>query len=127
MKKRVAVLFLILALCVSLFTLAVGATDAEEDATGLWGTKLTVFGFVSLILAAVLIVTVAVLCIVKRHKLAEGVKTYKSELKKITWYSWPNVVRGTVFVVVTVVALAIVIGLLDFAFFRGQFWLTSLK
>ena len=123
MKKKFAVLFLTLALCVSLFTLAVGAADGE----GLFGTKLTVFGFVSLILAAVLIITVAVLCIVKRKKLAESIKTYKSELKKITWYSWPNVVRGTVFVVVSVVALAIVIGLLDFAFFRGQTWLASMR
>ena len=123
MKKKFAVLFLTLALCVSLFTLAVGAADGE----GLFGTKLTVFGFVSLILAAVLIITVVVLCIVKRKKLAESIKTYKSELKKITWYSWPNVVRGTVFVVVSVVALAIVIGLLDFAFFRGQTWLASMR
>ena len=46
-------------------------------------------------------------------------------MKKITWYSWKNVVRGTIFVLVSVVAIAIVVGLLDLVFFELQNVLTK--
>ena len=81
--------------------------------------------FVSLIIAAVLLIAVAVLCILKREKLAEALKAYKSEMKKITWYSWKNVVRGTVFVVVSVLVIGVVVGLLDIVFFELQYLATG--
>ena len=124
MKKKLLTLLLTLCLCTSLFTLIAAAEDSTA-ATGVFGTNLSVGGFVSLIIAAVAIIVVVVLCIVKREKLKEALRAYKSELKKITWFSWKNVVRCTVFVVVSVVALALVIGLLDIAFFEIQYLLTG--
>jgi preprotein translocase SecE subunit len=124
MKKKLLTLLLTLSLCTSLFTLIAAAEDSSA-ATGVFGTKLSVGGFVSLIIAAVAVIVVVVLCIVKREKLKEALRAYKSELKKITWFSWKNVVRCTVFVVVAVVALALVIGLLDITFFEIQYLLTG--
>ena len=124
MKKKLLTLLLTLCLCVSLFTLVTAAEDTAE-ATGVFGTKLSVGGFVSLIIAGVALIAVVVLCIIKREQLKEALRAYKSELKKITWFSWKNVVRCTVFVVVSVVALALVIGLLDIAFFEIQYLLTG--
>ena len=121
MKKRIPVLLLTLCLCLSLFTLAVGA----EDGTGVFHTNMSTFTFVSLIVLGVVIITVTVLCIIKREKLVEALRAYKSEMKKITWFSWKNVVRCTVFVVVSVVILATVIGLLDIVFFEAQHLLTG--
>ncbi|MBQ9778326.1 MAG: preprotein translocase subunit SecE [Clostridia bacterium] len=124
MKKLSAVLLLALALTVSLFTLAVGAEDAAE-ATGVLGTNFTLGEFISLAIAALALIVVIVLCIVKRKKLVEALHAYKSEMKKITWFSRKNTVRCTVFVVVSVVVLAIVIGLLDIVFFEAQNLLTG--
>ena len=123
MNKKLAVLFLTLCLTLSLFTLAVGA----EDGTGVFGTNMSTFTFVSLIVLAVVIIAVTVLCIVKREKVRESLRAYKSEMKKITWYSWKNVVRGTVFVLVSVLVIALVVGLLDFVFFELQAVLTEMK
>ena len=124
MKKKLLTMLLTLCLSTSLFTLITAAETATEEA-GVFGTKLSIGGFVSLILAAVAVIVVVVLCIVKREKLVAALAAYKSELKKITWFSWKNVVRCTVFVVVSVVVLALVIGLLDIAFFEIQYLLTG--
>ena len=83
--------------------------------------------FISLAIAAALLVLVIVLCIVKRKKLVEALRAYRSEMKKITWFSWKNVVRCTVFVLVAVVAIAAVVGLLDFVFFQLQAALIATK
>jgi preprotein translocase SecE subunit len=104
-----------------LFAPAVSAADGD----GVFGTSMSVGVFVSLIIAAVLLIVVAVLCILKREKLAEALKAYKSEMKKITWYSWKNVVRGTVFVVVSVLVIGVVVGLLDIVFFELQYLATG--
>jgi preprotein translocase SecE subunit len=123
MKKVSVVLLLTLALTLSLLTLTVGAEDAA--ATGVFGTNFTVGEFVSLAIAAVALIVVIVLCIVKRKKLVEALHAYRSEMKKITWFSRKNTVRCTVFVVVSVVVLAVVVGLLDIAFFEAQNLLTG--
>ena len=104
-----------------LFVPAVSAADGD----GVFGTEMSVGVFVSLIVAAVLLIVVAVLCILKREKLVEALKAYKSEMKKITWYSWKNVVRGTVFVVVSVLVIGVVVGLLDIVFFELQYLATG--
>ncbi len=124
MNKKFLVLLLTLCLAVSIFTLGVSAEDGSA-ATGVFGTNMDTFTFVSLIVAGVLVIAAAVICIIKRRAVAAGIKAYKSELKKITWYSGKNVVRGTIFVIVSVVAIALVVGLLDIVFFEAQYLLTG--
>ncbi len=125
MKKCVLVL-LTLSLLFSLLSIGVAAHE-EETATGVFGTQLSVGDFVSLCIAGAVLIIVIVLCIVKRKKLVEALRAYRSEMKKITWYSWKNVVRGTVFVLVCVLAIAVVVGLLDFVFFELQTLLAEMK
>lgn len=123
--KKCLVLFLAICLSFSVLSIAVGAEDAAEKDTFLLG--FSTGEFISLAIAAALLVVAVVLCIVKRKKLAEALRAYRSEMKKITWFSWKNVVRCTVFVVITVVAIAAVVGLLDFVFFQLQRVLTEMK
>lgn len=124
MKARKAViLFLTLCLVVgAALCLGVSAEDVEEAAGA---SKLSTGALVSLIIGGVLIIVAVVLCIVKREKLKEALKAYKREMKNITWYSKKQVVASTVFVVVSVLAIALVIGMLDYAFFQGQYLLTG--
>ena len=119
--KKSLVLFLAFCLTLSLFTLVTGAADGN----GVFGTKLSVGTFVSLCILAAVLIAVIVICIVKRQKLGEALKAYKSEMKKITWYSWKSVVRGTVFVVVSVLVIGVVVGLLDIVFFELQYLATG--
>ena len=46
-------------------------------------------------------------------------KSYKRELKNITWYSRKQTFTGTVLVLVCMLAIAVVIGILDFGFSQG--------
>ena len=120
--KKAVILFLTLCLAVGAsLCLGVSAEDAEEAAAG----GLSTGALVSLIIGGVLIVAVIVLCIVKRAKLKETLKSYRSEMKKITWYPRKQVVASTVFVVVSVLVIAVVIGMLDYAFFQGQYLLAG--
>ncbi len=121
-KKGLA-LFLISCLVLSAF-FCLGASAA--DGSGADEGKISTFALVSLIVGGVVLVLVVVLCIVKRAKLAESLRAYKRELKNVTWFSWKNVVRSTVFVIVSIVVVALVIGVLDYAFFQGQYLLVSL-
>ena len=90
----------------------VPTTGEEEEGLGLgFWISLGIFG--ALIIAGV------ILAIIKREAVGKWWKSYKSELKKIVWYPWNDVRKGTIVVVVVVVGLAAVIGLLDFAFFKG--------
>ena len=125
--KKCLLLALTLCFTFSLLTIGVSATNANTAtaATGVFGTSWSVGEFVSLCIGAGLILLAVVLCIIKRKKLAEALRSYRSEMKKITWYSWKNVVRGTVFVLVAVVVIAVVVGLLDFVFFELQHVLTK--
>jgi len=92
----------------------VPTTGAEEEEEGLG------LGFwISLGIFGALIVAGVILAIIKREAVGKWWKSYKSELKKIVWYPWNDVRKGTIVVVVVVVGLAAVIGLLDFAFFKG--------
>ena len=124
MKAR-KMLALFLVCCLALSTvLCFGVAAADEADAAKEG--ISTFALVSLIIGGVLLVVVAVLCIVKREKLAESLRAYKRELKNVTWFSWKNVVRSTVFVIVAIVVVAAVIGLLDYAFFQGQYLLVDL-
>lgn len=46
-------------------------------------------------------------------------KDYKSEFKKVTWYSREQTFKSSLIVIVVVVALALVIGALDYLFYSG--------
>ena len=111
MNKKILVLLLTLCLAISVFTIGVSAEDGAA-ATGVFGTNMDTFTFVSLIVAGVLLIAALVICIIKRKAVIAGIKAYKSEFKKITWYSGKNVVRETVFVIVSMVVIALVVGLL---------------
>lgn len=50
-------------------------------------------------------------------------KDYKSEIKKITWYSREQTLKSSLIVCVMVVVLAIVIGGLDYLFYNLLQWL----
>ena len=123
--KKSLVLFLISCLCLTL-TLCLGV--AAEDGTAAEGnfiTRMGTFNFVSLVVLAAVLVIVAVVCIVKREKVVEGVRAYKSEMKKITWFPWKSVWRSTILVLVVVLVTALLVGLLDIAFFEMQYLLTG--
>ncbi len=117
--KKNLVAFLICCLCLSLtFCLGVAAEDGD-------GNGMSTFALVSLIVGGVALIAVIVLCIVKRKRIIESLRAYRSEMKKITWYSWKSVVRSTVFVIVVVLATALLVGLLDVVFFESQHLLTG--
>ena len=125
-------LLLLLSLSLLFTLLSINVFAAEETTTttktdGVFGTSMSVGDFVSLCILGAALIVVIVLCIVKRKKLVEALRAYRSEMKKITWYSWKNVVRGTVFVLVCVLVIAVVVGLLDFVFFELQTVLTEMK
>ena len=120
--KKSLVLFLVscLVLCMVL-CLGVAAHEGDDHASEGMSTHM----LVSLIIGGVVLVGVAVFCIIKREMVAEAMRAYKRELKNITWFPWKQVVRSTIFVVVTIVVVAAVIGLLDILFFNVQNLLTG--
>lgn len=114
--QKKLLMFLVACLCLALpFALAVAAEDGVDTAK-----KMDTFTLVSLIVLGVVVVAVIVYCIVRRQKVAATMRAYKSEVKKITWFPWKLVWRSTVLVIVVVLATALLIGLLDIAFFEGQ-------
>ncbi|MBQ8213047.1 MAG: preprotein translocase subunit SecE [Clostridia bacterium] len=122
--KKSLILFLVTCLCLTL-SLSLGVAAEDGAASDNIITRMGTFNFVSLIVLAVVLVAVAILCIVKREKLGVALRAYKAELKNITWFPWKSVWRNTVLVIVVVVAVALVIGLLDIAFFEAQYLLTG--
>ena len=119
--KKSLVLFLLSCLALFMtFGLGVAAADGETAKQGL-----STLALVSLIVGGVVLLVIIVLCIIKREKLAESLKAYRREMKNITWYPWKQVWRGTGMVIVIVLATALVVGLLDIAFFEGQYLLTG--
>ena len=47
------------------------------------------------------------------------------EMKKITWFPWKSVWRSTILVLVVVLVTALLVGLLDIAFFEMQYLMTG--
>lgn len=121
--KKALILFLTLCVAFSaVFCLGVAAEDAADNAN----KGLSTGAIVSLCIAGALIIAAVVICVIKREKVKESLKAYKSEMKKITWYPKKQVWASTLFVIVSVIAIAAVIGLLDYAFFQGQNLLVNL-
>ena len=85
--------------------------DQEKVTTGEIITNIVVIG---------LIVIVAVVLIIKfRVKLAAFLRSVKSEIKKIVWASGSDTRKNFLVVIVIAVAVAAIIGILDFAFSEG--------
>ena len=55
----------------------------------------------------------------KKGRLKEAWRGFKSEVKKIVWPSWKQVLKNTFVVLVIVVICAVIIGALDYAFSGG--------
>lgn len=56
----------------------------------------------------------------KKGKIKNAWKGFRSELKKIVWPSWKQVLKGTGVVVLVVIICAIAIGGLDWTFSKGM-------
>ena len=110
--------------CLALSVLSFFSVAAEEGAENA-SKGLSTGALVSLMIAGVVLVAVVVLCVIRREKLKESLRAYRREMKNITWYPWKSVWRNTVLVVVVVLVAALLIGLLDIAFFEGQYLLTG--
>ena len=89
------------------------AADAAAKKTKLIET------IVSLCIVGVTAIIVAIFCIIKREKVAKFFRALKSEMKKIVWLPWKQVRKNTIVVIIAVIIIAIIIGLLDFAFSNG--------
>ncbi|MBO5845567.1 MAG: preprotein translocase subunit SecE [Clostridia bacterium] len=62
----------------------------------------------------------------KNGRLKEAWRGFKSEVKKVVWPSWKQVLKNTGIVLVVVLICALMIGALDFAFRTGFDALTQL-
>ena len=62
----------------------------------------------------------------KKGRVADAWKGFRSELKKIVWPTWKQVLKNTGIVIVVVLICAIAIGALDIAFREGFDALVSL-
>ncbi len=62
----------------------------------------------------------------KKGRVKEAWKGFKSELKKIVWPTWKQVLKNTLVVLAVVLIFAIIIAALDYAFSQGIQGLTSI-
>ena len=119
-KKSLA-LFLVSCICLSLiFCLGIAADDTTSTMQPSPIPGMDLFTFISLCVLAAALIAAIVVCIIKRVKVIEALRAYKSEMKKITWFPWKSVWRSTVFVLICMAAIAVVVGLLDIAIFKVQ-------
>ena len=138
-KILVSLLTLVLtvALMFSLFSVSVFAEDASSSTNDSSSSTTTddhdhdheeeeekeetniVETIISLSIVGVVLIAVAVYCIVKREKVEKFFRALKSEMKKIVWFSWKDTRKNSIIVIIAVVIIAIVIGVLDFAFKNG--------
>ncbi len=73
----------------------------------------------NIVVIGIIVIVAAVLIIKFRVKLAAFLRSVKSEVKKIVWASGKDTKKNFLVVIVITVAIAILIGLLDFAFTEG--------
>ena len=62
----------------------------------------------------------------KKGRVKEAWRGFKSEVKKIVWPSWKQVLKNTAVVLVIVAICMVMIALLDYAFSHGIMALTDL-
>ena len=73
----------------------------------------------NIVVIGIIVIVAAVLIIKFRVKLAAFLRSVKSEVKKIVWASGKDTKKNFLVVIVITVAIAVLIGLLDFAFSKG--------
>ena len=73
----------------------------------------------NIVVIGIIVIVAAVLIIKFRTKLAAFLRSVKSEVKKVVWASGKDTKKNFLVVIVITVAIAILIGLLDFAFSKG--------
>ena len=98
------------------------AETGETETTGTATEEkagFTTGDIVSIVIAAVIVIGVAVYCIKNKAKVAEFFRNVRSECKKIVWTPWKTVRKNTFVVVIIVIVCAIVIGALDLIFAKG--------
>ena len=81
---------------------------------------LSITAIIWIVLGAIIVIVLAVLGIKYREKVVKGLRTYKSEFKKVSWLSWEQTRKSTFVVIVILVAFALVIGLLDMGLRKGD-------
>ncbi|MBQ8140707.1 MAG: preprotein translocase subunit SecE [Clostridia bacterium] len=62
----------------------------------------------------------------KKGRLKEAWRGFRSEVKKVVWPSWKQVLKNTGVVLCVVLICAVIIGALDYAFGTGVAALTKL-
>lgn len=60
------------------------------------------------------------------EKVKRFFRSYRSEVKKIVWFSWDQTWKNTLVVLVIAIAIAAVVGLLDWGFTKGIIALSGL-
>ena len=60
------------------------------------------------------------------EKVKRFFRSYRSEIKKIVWFSWDQTWKNTLVVLVAAVAIAVLVGLLDWGFTKGIIALSGL-
>ena len=103
---------------------AESAADAEsiEESTEEETGSGTIQHLPRLISLGVIVLLAAVLFVLAKtntkigQRIAKFFREYMSEIKKISWYNWKSTLKATGVVLVILIAMAIVIGLLDFGF-----------
>ncbi len=105
-------------------------TTTEAPGVAAGNTGLPISQIIPLIILAVVVIVLIVVFFglpKYREKTFKLFRSLKSEWKKVSWYSWKNTRKGTLVVIASVAALAIVIGLLDYLFSMGITALSSIK
>lgn len=102
-------------------TSAVTTADTKKEAESVAAAQKAqrTRGIINLAVGAVILIAVVVLAIVFRAKIPVWFKAIKSECGKIVWCPKDKLKKNSFVVVVIIVILAIVIGLLDYAFSEG--------
>ena len=136
-KFRVIAIALAIVTMLSIFTLSVFAAEEATTTTTTESAVTTVaptdnaqknenglktYQIVSLVVLGAVIVVAAVVVFgipTVREKTFALARNLKSEWKKIAWYSWKNTRKGTLVVVVLVIAITAVILLLTTLFPEG--------
>ena len=117
---RVLAVFAVIALMLAAFAIPAFAAEATSDGKPVWYLRpsfiIPIALFVAAIIACVIIFFVLPS---RRESTLKFFRSLKSECKKVSWYTWKQTLKGTFIVLVTVVALAAAIGLLDLAFSKG--------
>lgn len=81
---------------------------------------------INLGVGAVILLAAVALIIVFRKKIPGYIKALKSECGKIVWCPKDKLKKNTIVVLVTILVLAVAIGIMDFAFSRGIMLLRDL-